>query len=84
MRNRSVALVMAVALLTAALPQTARAGDPYLAAYHYEKCMDRAEAAWELCQDLTDPEFGEVCLSAYGYAKLFCTLKYGYDLIKKD
>ncbi len=84
MRKKGVALFMAVALLTAALPQTARAGDPYLAAYHYEKCMNRADAVLQLCQDLAGSEYGDLCLSGYGYAKLYCTLKYGYDLVKKD
>jgi hypothetical protein len=84
MRTKGVVLFVAVVLLTAALPQTARAGDPYLAAYKYEKCMDQAENARDFCLDLTDEELNELCLSGYGYAKLYCTLKYGYDLVKKD
>ena len=83
MRKKGVALFIAVALLTAALPQTARASDPYLAAYQYVECMDAADESFETCLDRAKV-LEELCWSRYGYAKIWCTLKYGFDRIRKD
>jgi len=84
MRRQGLALLVAVALLTAALPQTARAGDPYLAAYYYEKCMKQAEDRMEICVDILADEIDDLCWSGYGWAKIYCSLKYGYDLLRKE
>jgi len=74
-------LLMA-ALMLPVMATTARAGDPYLAAYRYVECMDAAVAERNDC--LVHATVEEFCWSAYGWAKLWCTGRYGYDLIKKD
>ncbi len=44
-------------------------------ATRYDQCMDRAEATLNDCLDsavATEP----LCWSRFGYAKLYCTIKY--------
>jgi len=81
MRTRLMAAALAAALLLPAAAGPALAQDPYLAAYYYVECMDAAEEDRDDCLDHADLE--ELCWSAFGYAKLWCTIKYGRDLLRK-
>ena len=72
----SLALFVALAGLT---PSTVTAYDDE-SAIRYDRCMTRAVNALHDCLDHAVATEG-LCWSRYGYAKLWCTLRYAADSI---
>jgi len=75
--RRACSIVAAAAIL--ALPSTAMAlsGTP---AEKYDLCMDRAETSFLRCLDASG-ESEYLCWSTFGYAKLWCTISYGFRTV---
>ena len=70
----AIALLLTVSL---AFPGAVRAQEER-AAMDYEACMDAADEQFERCLEFAE-RTEELCWARYGYAKLGCTLKYGWD-----
>jgi len=82
MRFRSSILSMvAVLSLAGFYPSSAIAGnkDP---ATRYDRCITKSEESLYDCLEVAVAT-EQLCWSRYGYVKLYCSIRYGVDLILK-
>lgn len=82
MRIRKLFLKAAlVTALASAVPATALASDPPIAAMKYERCMNEAEEKFDRCLERSITIAEALCWSRYGWAKLYCSIEYPLNLL---
>lgn len=79
--RRSILSMVTLFSLAGLYPTSVMAGsnDP---ATRYDRCITRAEESLYECLDFAVAT-EQLCWSRYGYAKLYCSLRYAVDLIVK-
>lgn len=80
MRIKKVLVSLAAVIALTGMAPSAATADDYDSAIRYDRCMTRATQSLHDCLDHAVATEA-LCWSRYGYAKLWCTLRYGVDEI---